>query len=91
MRIRPDRNDFSRTIAIASVTANVRTAEQFLGEVDSATVYWNASTPFTDGGEFGFDPETGISTDRLHARGPMAFEELTSYKDVICGDGQSRT
>jgi glutamate-5-semialdehyde dehydrogenase len=73
------------------VTRNARTAEQFLREVDSATVYWNASTRFTDGGEFGFGAEIGISTDRLHARGPMALEELTSYKYVIRGDGQIRT
>jgi glutamate-5-semialdehyde dehydrogenase len=73
------------------VTANARTAERFLREVDSATVYWNASTRFTDGGEFGFGAEIGISTDRLHARGPMALEELTSYKYVIRGDGQIRT
>jgi glutamate-5-semialdehyde dehydrogenase len=73
------------------VTANARTAEQFLRQVDSATVYWNASTRFTDGGEFGFGAEIGISTDRLHARGPMALEELTSYKYVIRGDGQIRT
>ena len=72
------------------VTANKGTAEQFLREVDSATVYWNASTRFTDGGEFGFGAEIGISTDRLHARGPMALEELTSYKYVIRGDGQIR-
>ena len=73
------------------VTANARTAEQFLRQVDSATVYWNASTRFTDGGEFGFGAEIGISTDRLHARGPMALEELTSYKYVVRGDGQIRT
>jgi glutamate-5-semialdehyde dehydrogenase len=73
------------------VTGNAQTAEQFLREVDSATVYWNASTRFTDGGEFGFGAEIGISTDRLHARGPMALEELTSYKYVIRGNGQIRT
>jgi glutamate-5-semialdehyde dehydrogenase len=60
-------------------------------QVDSATVYWSGSTPFTDGGEFGFGAGTGISTDRLHAQGPIALEELTSYKDVICGDGQIKT
>ena len=56
--------------------------------MDSATVYWNASTRFTDGGEFGFGAEIGISTDKLHARGPMGLDELTSYKYVIRGDGQ---
>jgi glutamate-5-semialdehyde dehydrogenase len=72
------------------VTSNEERAEKFLGEVDSATVYWNASTRFTDGGEFGFGAEIGISTDKLHARGPMALEELTTYKYVIRGNGQIR-
>jgi glutamate-5-semialdehyde dehydrogenase len=74
----------------AIVTANTDSAERFLQGVDSSTVYWNASTRFTDGGEFGFGCEIGISTDKLHARGPMALEELTSYKYQIRGSGQIR-
>jgi glutamate-5-semialdehyde dehydrogenase len=73
------------------VTRDQGMAEKFLREIDSATVYWNASTRFTDGGEFGFGAEIGISTDKLHARGPMALEELTTYKYVIRGNGQVRT
>jgi len=73
------------------VTTNESTAENFLNAVDSATVYWNASTRFTDGAEFGFGAEIGISTDKLHARGPMALEELTTYKYQIRGTGQIKT
>ena len=73
------------------VTRDADLAERFLREVDSATVYWNASTRFTDGGEFGFGAEIGISTDKLHARGPMGLEELTTYKYAIRGDGQVRS
>ena len=66
------------------------TAEKFLNEIDSTSVYWNASTRFTDGGEFGLGCEMGISTQKLHARGPMALPELTTYKYIIEGDGQIR-
>jgi glutamate-5-semialdehyde dehydrogenase len=72
------------------ITDDVACAEKFLKEVDSAAVYWNASTRFTDGAEFGFGAEIGISTDKLHARGPMGLEELTTYKYVIRGGGQIR-
>ena len=72
------------------ITADSEAAEQFLNEVDSSTVYWNASTRFTDGGEFGFGAEIGISTNKLHARGPMGLEELTTYKYQIRGNGQIR-
>lgn len=73
------------------VTRDEKLAKRFLREVDSATVYWNASTRFTDGAEFGFGAEIGISTDKLHARGPMGLEELTTYKYVIRGQGQVRS
>lgn len=72
------------------ITENAETAEQFLKEVDAACVYVNASTRFTDGFEFGFGAEIGISTQKLHARGPMGLKELTSYKYTICGNGQIR-
>ena len=72
------------------VTANARTAEAFIALVDSAAVYWNVSTRFTDGGEFGLGCEMGISTQKLHARGPMGLEELCSYKYVVTGNGQVR-
>lgn len=72
----------------AIVTANQDSARTFLAGVDSATVYWNASTRFTDGFEFGLGAEIGISTDKIHARGPMGLRELTTYKFQITGTGQ---
>jgi glutamate-5-semialdehyde dehydrogenase len=72
------------------VTANEATARKFLAEVDSAAVYWNASTRFTDGGEFGMGAEIGISTDKIGARGPMGLDELTTYKWLGWGTGQIR-
>ena len=74
----------------AIVTENYTASEKFLDEVDAACVYVNASTRFTDGGAFGFGAEVGISTNRLHARGPMGINELTTYKYKIYGNGQIR-
>ena len=74
----------------AIVTRNKATADKFLHEVDSSSVFWNASTRLADGAQYGFGAEIGISTDKLHARGPMGLEELTSYKFVVIGDGQLR-
>ncbi len=74
----------------AIVTADAALGERFLREVDAAAVYVNASTQFTDGGEFGLGAEVGISTGKLHARGPMGLRELTSYKWVVRGTGQTR-
>jgi glutamate-5-semialdehyde dehydrogenase len=73
------------------VTSNEANARQFLSLVDSAAVYWNASTRFTDGGEFGFGAEMGVSTQKLHCRGPFALKELTSTKYQIIGTGQIRS
>jgi glutamate-5-semialdehyde dehydrogenase len=74
----------------AIVTGNLSTARRFIARVDSAAVLVNASTRFTDGAEFGFGAEIGISTQKLHARGPMGLIELTSSKWVVFGDGQIR-
>jgi glutamate-5-semialdehyde dehydrogenase len=72
------------------ITDNRENALRFLKEVDSACVYVNASTRFTDGNQFGMGAEIGISTDKLHARGPMVLEELTTYKYTVFGNGQIR-
>lgn len=74
----------------AIITEDKETADLFLNAVDAAAVYWNASTRFTDGGEFGLGAEIGISTQKMHARGPMGLTELTSYKYVVTGKGQIR-
>lgn len=74
----------------AIITENEAAARRFTSEVDAACVYVNVSTAFTDGGQFGFGAEIGISTQKLHARGPMALPELTTYKYIITGDGQIR-
>jgi glutamate-5-semialdehyde dehydrogenase len=83
-------NQYGSAHSDSIVTRNEAAANQFLAEVDSAAVYWNASTRFTDGSEFGMGAEIGISTDKIGARGPMGLEELTSYKWLGIGTGQIR-
>jgi len=83
-------NTYGSCHSDAIITKNSSSADRFLKEVDSATVYVNSSTRFTDGGEFGLGAEIGISTGKLHARGPMGLEELTTYKYLIFGNGQVR-
>jgi glutamate-5-semialdehyde dehydrogenase len=84
-------NEYGSHHSDAIITTDETAAQRFLLEVDSAAVFWNASTRFSDGGEFGFGAEIGISTDKLHARGPMALPELTTYKYLVRGQGQIRT
>jgi glutamate-5-semialdehyde dehydrogenase len=83
-------NDNSSHHSDCIITNEKSRADKFLKNVDSAAVYWNASTRFTDGAEFGMGAEIGISTDKLHARGPMGLEELTTYKYTVTGDGTIR-
>ena len=83
-------NRYSSGHSEAIITGDVEAAERFLAEVDAAAVLLNASTRFVDGEEFGFGAEIGISTQKLHARGPMALRELTTAKYVVRGAGQVR-
>ena len=83
-------SNYSTKHSESIITSNYENAEKFLNEIDSSCVYVNASTRFTDGGEFGFGAEIGISTQKLHARGPMGLKELTTTKYVIRGNGQIR-
>jgi glutamate-5-semialdehyde dehydrogenase len=83
-------NHYGSAHSDSIITKSETRAKQFLAEVDSAAVYWNASTRFTDGGEFGMGAEIGISTDKIGARGPMGLDELTSYKWLGIGNGQIR-
>lgn len=83
-------NHYSTKHSEAIITADGRNANRFLQQVDSAAVYWNASTRFTDGGEFGFGAEMGVSTQKLHCRGPFALKELTSTKYQVIGTGHVR-
>ena len=83
-------SEYSSKHSEAIVAENIDTADYFLKNVDAAVVYANTSTAFTDGAQFGMGAEIGISTQKLHARGPMALQELTSYKWIVKGDGQIR-
>ena len=83
-------NQYGSKHSEAIVSEDAERIEKFRKMVDAAAVYSNASTAFTDGAQFGLGAEIGISTQKLHARGPMALEELTSYKWIVEGDGQVR-
>ena len=83
-------NKYNTKHSEAIITNNYNNSQKFLNEVDAAAVYVNASTRFTDGFEFGVGAEIGISTQKMHARGPMGLEALTSIKYIVYGDGQIR-
>ena len=85
-----DINRYNTKHSEAIITSDYANAQRFLNEIDAAAVYVNASTRFTDGFEFGFGAEIGISTQKLHARGPMGLKELTTTKYIIYGNGQVR-
>ena len=89
-RHRPHRDATARSTPTAIITEDQTTADKFQREVDCAIVIHNASTQFADGDEFGFGAEIGIATGRMHARGPVGVEQLTSFKYVVHGDGQVR-
>jgi len=82
--------EYSSTHSEAIISENEQVIHKFLRSVDASSVYANTSTAFTDGAQFGLGAEIGISTQKLHARGPMALEELTSYKWIVRGSGQIR-
>jgi glutamate-5-semialdehyde dehydrogenase len=83
-------NDYGSKHSEAIISQNEKNIELFKLQVDASSIYTNTSTAFTDGGEFGLGAEIGISTQKLHARGPMALEALTTYKWIIDGNGQIR-
>ena len=83
-------NKYGSKHSEAIISKDSERARLFLYGIDAACVYWNASTRFTDGGEFGMGAEIGISTQKLHARGPMGLRELTSFKFIVYGNGQIR-
>jgi glutamate-5-semialdehyde dehydrogenase len=83
-------NTHSMSHSDSIITQDADNAARFLNEVDSSAVFWNASTRFNDGGALGLGAEVAVSTQKLHARGPMALQELTTYKWVVIGDGQVR-
>ena len=83
-------NKYNTKHSEAIITKSYENSQKFLNEVDAAAVYVNASTRFTDGFEFGFGAEIGISTQKMHARGPMGLEQLTSVKYIVYGNGQIR-
>ena len=83
-------NKYGTSHTDSIVTKNNRTAQKFLSNINSSIAIHNASTQFADGGEFGFGAEVGISTEKLHPRGPVGLDQLTTYKYILKGNGQTR-